>query len=540
MPIRLEHLPADAFELAPLARRALAGRPHPASLPGTCIPARVDDVPRPEERFEPDERRAIASALELNLSQLAPHVAVLDAVRTIAKPGTALVVAGQQPGFLGGPLYDLYKALHAIRLARALSAAWERPVVALFWNHADDHDIAEVHHLHVVNQNLDLRKVGLPGMSSGKRPFGEIVLSEDEHRLGPIAELLRQTLAESEDRDAAIETFLPRDGESLAAAFTRAFTALLGPHGLVVFEPSWMRDTLSRRLAAIVGSDPVPALRAGAEALRGAGEEAAIDPEKAALVFHHENGRRLALRAGGDGFRYDDEPGSRTPSELAAEIVQSPANWSAGALLRPLVQDLALPVAAYVGGWGELAYHAELPPLRAAVGAPATPFVPRLSATLVDEASRASLGRLEVDALTVLRGALAEDDGSGASAPVADALRGVADEAAEKLLALREELGALDPGLGVQLKRTAKQLTDLVGKLAAKADRVQANRTGKGRRHQRRLASYLRPRDLPQERVLGTLQFTARFGTAWIAELLRELEPFPSEHLLLHLEEDPP
>src|SRR5207344_2072434 len=93
-------------------------------------------------------------------------------------------------------------------------------------------------------------------------------------------------------------------------------------------------------------------------------------------------------------YRYDGEAGARTAVELAAEIVQEPLAWSAGALLRPVVQDLVLPTAAYVGGWGELDYHAQLGPLRALAGAPATPFVPRLSATLVDAAARESLGKL--------------------------------------------------------------------------------------------------------------------------------------------------
>ena len=53
------------------------------------------------------------------------------------------------------------KALQALRLARRLRQAWERPVVALFWNHADAHDIAEVHHTWLVNENLDLQRIGL-------------------------------------------------------------------------------------------------------------------------------------------------------------------------------------------------------------------------------------------------------------------------------------------------------------------------------------------------------------------------------------------
>jgi hypothetical protein len=36
---------------------------------------------------------------------------------------------------------------------------------------------------------------------------------------------------------AAVDLFLPREGETLASAFTRILTRLLGHLGLVVFEP---------------------------------------------------------------------------------------------------------------------------------------------------------------------------------------------------------------------------------------------------------------------------------------------------------------
>jgi uncharacterized protein YllA (UPF0747 family) len=330
MALELSYLAADVFPLSPTARAALSDRPRPRSLPGTLVPARIGDVPEPPSsagepgRLDADERRALATTLERRLSRFAPHVAVVEAARSLGEPGGLCVVTGQQPGFLGGPLYNVYKALTAIRLARDLANAWERPVVPVFWNHADDHDVAEVHSLVVVNPNLDLRKISLAGMSSGRRPFSALVLDESEHRLSALGELLRQTLPESAGRDAAIERFLPRHGETVASAFTRTMLDLLGAEGLIVLEPDWIRRPLSRALARIVGLDPRAALDAGAAALVAAGHAVAIDPRTAALCFHHVDGKRVALRSGGDGFRYDDEPGSRTPAELAAEIVQAP------------------------------------------------------------------------------------------------------------------------------------------------------------------------------------------------------------------------
>jgi uncharacterized protein YllA (UPF0747 family) len=202
-----------------------------------------------------------------------------------------------------------------------------------------------------------------------------------------------------------------------------------------------------------------------------------------------------------------------------------------------VLQDLVLPVAAYVGGWGELAYHAQLGPLRQLAEAPHTPFVPRLSATLVDAQARESLAKLGLEVRDVLRarGKIEPEAGPESSPPVAATLRAVARRAAAELVAQRADAGALDPGLAQQVKRTADQIEDLVDKLASKLERVQQNNAGSGRRHYRRLTNGLYPNDEPQERVRGALEFVARLGPGWIDELLVGVDPLPTEHLVVYL-----
>lgn len=539
MPMALEfqYLPANVLGLEEWAARALADRPRPAHLPGVLLPDSLASFPRPQERHEPAARLELSQTLEHEMARFQPHVAALESVRAIRSPGTFLIVAGQQPALLGGPLYDLYKALHAIVLARRLAQQWEAPVVPLFWNHADDHDLAEVHHLWIQNPNLDLRKVALAGMSSGRTLLSRIVFDEERHRLGALAELLRQNLWEGPEQARALELFLPRAGETFSGAFTRTLLELFGHLGLVVIEPQWIRSSLSNALARLVSLPIEPALSAGAAAIQKHGREPAIEPREAALVFHHVDDRRHALRLHDGQFRYDGEAGARTPVELAAEIVQDPLEWSAGALLRPVLQDLVLPTAGYVGGWGELDYHAELGPLRALAGAPALPFVPRLSATLVDSAARESLAKLGLEVRDVLlaRGRIEPAGGDESAPPAARELRAVARRASQQLVGLRDDVAALDRGLAQHVKRTAEQIEDLVGKLATKLERVHQNSQGSGRRHHRRLANGLYPNETPQERVRGALEFVARHGTGWIDELLAGIDPLPTEHLVVYL-----
>jgi bacillithiol synthase len=542
----------ELLSLAPHADRqaALAAALRSGELqlsgfePWTSAPAGAP----PAERFEPVERAALSARLERCLAPLRPHVAVLDAVRSLREPGACLVVTGQQPGLCASPLLSLYKALQAVRLARLLRQAWERPVVPMFWNHADDHDVAEVHHTWIQNENLDLQRVGLAGLSSGRQPVGRIQLQDEQHGLSALRALLEQTLVQRSTDPArrtqaqrAVDLFLPRANETLATAFTRVLTALLGHLGLVVLEPEWLREELSRALARVVTCEPERHLLEGTRALREAGFEAGIEPEQAALIYRLDEQGRHALRSGGDGYRYSGEAGSRTAAELAAEIVQDLSAWSPGALLRPIVQDLCLPVAAYVGGAGELAYHAQLPALRRAASVPLTPFVLRRSCTLVDPECAQSLRRLDVSAADALAGGLEglESTTDAGRPEILTRLRGAGERAASELLALREELAKLDRALAQNVARTAGQVRSLVDKLAEKGERVHDNSTGKGRRHVRRAVNSLRPRGEPQERVLGPLPFVARFGRDWIDDLYGELDPFEARHLVATFPAEP-
>jgi len=537
--LSLRHFPADVFGLSSVARSALAARPNPAGLPELLVGSSPATLPEPPDRLDGEERVLLSGRLEAELTALQPPVAVLDAVRSLVRPGACMVVTGQQPGFLGGPLFLAWKALHTIRLARTLAATWHTPVVPVFWNHGDDHDLSESNHIHLLNDHLDPTRIGLSGAGSGRRPLSEVRYDAERHGLGPIEAHLHQLLPPTPHRERALAACLPREGESIARAYSRTLTEVFGRFGLVVLEPDWIRDDLSRALAQVVGANPRVPIEEGAEQVRAAGYAVALDPESAALLFRVAEDGRRALRLGGDGFRYDGEPGSRTPSELAAEIVDDPRGWSAGALLRPIVQDMVLPVAAYVGGWGEWAYLAQLGPLRRSLDLPAVPFVPRLSATLVNGVTRASLARVGIDPEAVLRnrGRPVDETGGDEPHPVVGQLRGVAERASRELLELRGVLAQVDRGLAVQLKRTARVVRDEIERLCARAERSDRNTKGGDRRHWRRVANTLCPRGRPQERVLGLVGALSRWGFDWLEQLVDEVDPFASEHLLVELEE---
>ncbi|MDG1985090.1 MAG: bacillithiol biosynthesis BshC [Planctomycetota bacterium] len=556
MKTRIHHLPADVLGLSEVARAGISAGADFGPVP---VISRTEDIPNPAEALGSDERGALVDLMSRGLEgagvALAP--AARDGLEALRQEGVSCVLTGQQPGFLTSPLYSLYKAIQACKIAKELSARWGAPVVPVFWNHADDHDIAEVHHAWQLNRNLDLQKVGLAGLASGRTPVGELPVDAEAQRLEAVRAQLRGIVEEHAGADATLDLFMPRDGETLARAFTRTLSALAGQHGLVVCEPAWIRPTLSSEMAKLVSGpsgsmELAAALRAGEAELRDLGLEAAIPVDGAdggagaALIYQSlpatapSRSERTAHRASPKGLLRDGDPGERTPAEVGSLIVGNPEHWSAGALVRPLVQDATFPTCAYVGGLGELAYHAQLGPAREQAGQQRTPFVPRVSLTLVDGDTRYALTRVGAEVEDVLRAAGAfQPDATGSDEPeVLEALRRVSEEASAALTAHRSALAALEPALGITLKKTAEHVRSSIGKVIDKATRVHQNRAGKGARQVRRVNHTLMPRGVAQERVLGPFQFIARFGSAFVDALWREIPPSATEHLVLHLEEE--
>lgn len=539
---RLQFLSADLFGLSRFARQSLSQKGRAPEQGAPILPSDLGDIPFPRDRFLPDERQELSEKIEAQLTSIGSHIAVLESVRSLQEEGACVVICEARPDLLGGPLSTIYRALTTVRLARTLTERWGRPVVPILWNLADD--VAASPSVRVITPHLDLRTLLLPGVPSARVPYSEISVDQDEHRLISLTEVLRDMLAADMHSNESLTRFVPRHGESLARAWTRAMGSLLGHLGLVVLEPSWLRADLSRALALVVAPDPLDALEESRATMEAAGFELGSPREELAAVEHLRDGEHHTLRFGGEGYRFDGEPGSRTPAELAAEIVTTPEAFRPGPLLRPLVQDLALPVAAHVGDLDDLTGLAQLAKLRVARDVPCPAFVQAMSCTLLDEATEETLAQVGCSLGDYLRtkGSVIEVETNDEEPNTDCAPEGLSAEIHTISKALRKELDSLRPRLNEVsshlpqiLKHASRQVRGHLQRFAEKVDRVCANNVGGSRRDQRRLASHLLPDGQAQEQVLTALQLCARYGTDWIDQLFHETDPLPSEHVVFRL-----
>jgi len=314
----------------------------------------------------------------------ASRVPGVDGLETPVLAGLAaghldVVVTGQQPGFLGGPLLTLHKIATAIALADRRTAAGS-PTVPVFWCGDDDDDLVEA--LAPVGWDPGAAALvhadGRAAARGGRLERVMIGGTPARRWCAPGGALLRR-LAVSAEADAPVAG-APGDG-ALAADLAALWATAL--------EDDWDWSRLNvaavarvfagRGLIVVRGGDP--------------GLQAAAAPFYASL-----SGRRARLRelARSEGIRLEARGMAIAVSErslrhdLFAAVdgrrvavpdtaVLPPASaLRPGVMLRSLVQDWLLRPVAVVVGPGEAAYLRQLAPVYAAVGVTRAPLVPRL------------------------------------------------------------------------------------------------------------------------------------------------------------------
>ncbi len=489
-------------------------------------------------------RRAVPPEVIETLRALNPECPE-DTVRALANGTAAAVVTGQQVGLFLGPLYVVHKAATAIAVARQLEAEAKIPVVPVFWLQTEDADFEEVRtHCAVdpagtlVRQRLADPFEAVPAgdrVSVAHRPLGPSV----DDALGALAPLLGP-LRHGEEVLALLARHY-RPDRQLPEAFAGLLQALFAESGLLVIDPrhpalaALHAPLVAHALTAHGALDDALGERALAISEAGFDVQVPHRPGASLLCLHPDGpeGPRYRLVRDSDGaFTAAGGPSRRwTEAELLALARSSPHSFSTTALLRPLLQDTLLPTAAYVGGPGELAYYAEMPPLYAAFDLTPPLLVPRARFRLITAAARRCAEHLGVsldvplDADAVLAAATPAEppaliDAFAAMRAATDALRRPVDAAVSALA--RE-----DAGLPKAATRAFSDIEGALQKLGDRLARARLQADGVKAQRARRLLALLQPDGSPQERVLGFATFAAEVGPrALAAQILAAVRPF--------------
>jgi len=182
-------------------------------------------------RYDKARRGRVAAILERQNQAWGASPKTVENIGRL-RDGALAVVTGQQVGLFGGPLFALFKALTAVRLASEATAAGVE-CVPVFWLATGDHDLAEVNHVSIPRPDGILQTLSTPTHGVPDAPVSAVTFGPE---IDPVVGTAVEWLGDSDASRMLRECYRP--GETLGSAFARLFTRLFADWGVILLEAS--------------------------------------------------------------------------------------------------------------------------------------------------------------------------------------------------------------------------------------------------------------------------------------------------------------
>jgi bacillithiol synthase len=449
--------------------------------------------------------------------------------------GATAVVTGQQVGLFGGPVFAIYKALTAVKLAAQATAAGTE-CVPVFWLATHDHDLAEINHVFIPGSDAALQTLttsthGVPDAPVGTVQFG----AEIDGVVEAAAALL-----DPETATLLRDSYKP--GETFGSAYARFFARLCADWGVVLLDPSdpeFHHIAVPLFRAAIERSGELDdALLARGKELEAAGFHQQVKvTSSSTLLFAVQNGVRIPVhRRTGEEFLIGEEKISQ--DDLLKRIATSPQDFNPNVLLRPVVQDYLLPTVTYIGGPAEVAYFAQIAVVYQALAGRITPILSRFSATILDHKHQGLLERYQLTLPDIFQGptALSEHLASRSlSLEVQKSFDQAAADLEKSLAGIRDSLGRLDQTLVEAANNAGSKMQHQLEQLRSRAARAELRHSEILGRHADLLSNALYPNKTLQEREIAGIYFVSRHGREFLQTVYDAINPECLDHQIISL-----
>ena len=491
------------------------------------------------------DRAALCDALEEMNTRWGAGAETLRNIARLRSSDSVAVVSGQQVGLFTGPLYTIYKALSAVKLAGCLTQRGTE-AVPVFWMATEDHDWEEVQAAEFTACDGRLASTDVPdALHREGSPVGGVLLDEKaDDAVQRLLDLLPTT-----EFLPGLETMLRdayRPGRTYGEAFARLLTALVSHHGLILLDPL---DARLKRLAAPLYSeaarrapDIAAAVEARSRALEADGYHAQVHSSPDAFpLFIHLDGSRRAITRQSDG-RYQAKGAkngeSYTAEELGELAASDPERFSPNVTLRAVVQDYLLPSIAYFGGAAEIAYFAQTAEVYRLLARPATPILHRASLTFVERRTGRTLERYNLqlaDFFAGLDAVIARVVEEHLGAEQAQAFDRAETSIDGALGELGENLRRFDPTLADALAHGTQKIEHQLAGLRTRFHRAQMARDRAAHRQLERAYAALYPEKTLQERHLNITSLLARHGRYCLDWIYDAIDLGSVEHQIVYL-----
>jgi bacillithiol biosynthesis cysteine-adding enzyme BshC len=504
------------------------------------LPARAPEVLAAHQT----DRNLLCDALQDMNAAWGAGEETLKNIQRLREADCLAVVSGQQAGLFSGPLYTIYKALSAVKLAGCLTQR-NNKAVPVFWIATEDHDFLEVAKAEFIGRDCKLTRVEVsPDLHQEGQPVGRVIIDSS---INAVVDRLLELLPSSEftpDLEAELRDAW-RPGRTYAEAFARMMTSLPGRHGLVLLDPLDQRlKELAAPLyasAALRAHEIATAIEVRSRKLVEAGYHAQVTASENSfpLFIHDAGGARHALTRSPDGkYTTKQEDKAYTVEELSQLALAHPEQFSPNVTLRAVVQDYLLPTIAYYGGAAEIAYFAQTAEVYRLLERPITPILPRSSLTMIERHTGRVLERYGLtleDLFTGPENVLKRVVEEYLGAETARSFEKTEAAVNMDLDNLREQLRSIDPTLADALETGRRKINYQLEGLRTRFHRAQMARDEAAHRQLLRAFDQLCPNKELQERHINVTSLLARHGRYVVDWIYNAINIGSNEHQIVYL-----
>jgi bacillithiol biosynthesis cysteine-adding enzyme BshC len=268
---------------------------------------------------------------------------------------TFTITTAHQNNIFTGPLYFIYKIVHAIKLAGCLNSSLPQyNFVPVFYIGSEDADLDELNHIH-----LGAEKLVWSTKQTGA--VGRMKVDKDLLKLIKVMEGQLLVLPHGNEIISMLYQFY-QEGISIEQATFHFVNALFNEYGLVVLLPD--NPILKRQMIPLFTEELLKHTASGiieitADKLEKA-EYKVQASARAINLFYLKDDIRKRIEKKDSRYVVADTSISFSESEILTELEQNPERFSPNVILRGLYEEKILPNIAFIGGGGETAYWLQL------------------------------------------------------------------------------------------------------------------------------------------------------------------------------------
>ncbi|HUT81579.1 MAG TPA: bacillithiol biosynthesis cysteine-adding enzyme BshC [Candidatus Bathyarchaeia archaeon] len=446
------------------------------------------------------------------------------------------VVTGQQPGFLTGPLYTIFKTFSAITYAEKFSTD-KIKLLPVFWNASEDHDIEEVNNIRILDKNNDVVPLIIDEDIIMGKSLESIKL--DKSKINSILEKIIETIPETEYTNGLYNDIIKETlakSEKWGEFFSRLMSRLMSKWGLILVEPWIFRPYLKDYFTKLV-TDPIKYNRIflqTTDKLKEIGYQPKMHKKEdvVGLFYIDENSIRNSINITEKGIFEISNGTTFTKEAIIEEINSKPERFSTNAIYRPLAQDQMLPTYIFVGGPSEIGYHIQIKDLYPEFGLTQPNLQFRLGATVIERhinkiIEKYNFNIAELTDTNRLVSRLIRDENQDFFTEYNTRISNTIDEIIENLTKVDAQLGQRSSFKKQNIMKEIDSIEKMYFKYIKDDNQLLLNQLEKAK-------AYLFPSDKPQERVFNIFQYLNKYSINMLEcmkNLLAQVEP--GSHVVL-------